>query len=193
MIKQEGSTHIILVIVAVVLVIGVLGFVYWNNSTKDEQRTAVTQEAVVETEDVDTQEVENAMYVTYNGGGLVFEYPSKGWIEADKLDNETLARIQTTDYLEAISLGLESGADIVISETTQEIAPPQAAGVSNVTEIKVDIGEGYTYEVNYEGFRLQALLSTQGPAYIVTMHTASTPTDLEKTIFRRVLTTLKTT
>lgn len=42
--KQQGSSHVILTVVLVVVIVGLLGFIFWQNFVKRmKQRTLITR------------------------------------------------------------------------------------------------------------------------------------------------------
>jgi cytoskeletal protein RodZ len=193
---QTGSVHTVLVIGLVVSLMGALGFIFWQNFI---QAKPISSEAVTNPTQLDStkQEVSEPKKATetYDTKEFTFEYSSEGWQKQEKDNPNELARIETTDFKPSIGMGLESGAQLAVSTTAQQEVP-MLAGVTNVEEIRISGLKGYRYQIEYEGFRLQAIFtdtrSTDAAKnYSITMETVESATPEEIEAFELVLSTLK--
>jgi len=93
--NQSGSAHVVIIIVLVVVLIGALGFIFWQNFIKTDQPTANTSQTVKQDT---TEEAKDGTIV----GSLT--YPSEGIPEdlvvyAQNID--TNKEYSTTKHLEA--------------------------------------------------------------------------------------------
>lgn len=187
--KQVGSAHVVIIIILVIAVIGLLGFVFWQNFISKKtvaQTNDQTQNTQVETtKNTPSAESANAISDTNE---LTFEYPKSGWKEIKGMP-DAIVEIDTNDYVHNQGMGLAAGSSIVIGHTTQQEVP-QGMGEKDIQSIEIDKNKGYKYEMDYEGYRLQAFFTAKNITYLITMETTTTPTDNEKQVFDLVLSTL---
>jgi len=190
--KQNGSALVVFIIVVGVLILGGLGYVAWKNFIYKEPVAPEVgkTEQVTNNEEVQAAE-KNAVYTNDE---LSFEYPASGWKEVDTIEGAgEIARFATDDYVPSVGMGLDSGASFTVYPTFQQEVP-MAHGIYDVKEITVDGNQGYSYYIEYEGYRLQAFFTVKNSDaeknYGITMQTTSKPSAEEKEAFALVLATL---
>ncbi|MFZ1301839.1 MAG: PsbP-related protein [Candidatus Microsaccharimonas sp.] len=80
--RQSGSAHVVIIIVLVVALLGLLGFVFWQNFINKDTATQGTNDTVATTDsDKDVATDDYAGWSTYksDNGGYSFKYPAD-WI-----------------------------------------------------------------------------------------------------------------
>ena len=186
---QKGFAHAVLLIGLLIALIGALGFIFWQNFIHKEPEESQT--SVVGKNHPESKVENNTPVVSNNvfdSDQLSFDYPNE-WQEKKDQYSESVARIESNDFERSVGMGLESGSDLVIEETTQK-NPPQGAGINNIEEIHVDGKKAYRYEIEYEGYRLQAIVPSSEVNYLVTMETSAKPSADQRATFELVLQTL---
>lgn len=188
---QKGSAHAIIVIGLVILLAGALGFIFWQNFLqKDDaegEEVAVSKKQEAPAPKDTVAKVTNQVFTSDE---MTFEYPATGWkVKKSDFGSES-ARIETENYTPSIGMGLDAGADLIVTPSDQKEVP-QGLNAKNVEEIEVDGSKGYKYLLEYEGYRLQAFFTrANGSGYAVTMQTAASPTSVEQAAFDLVIDTL---
>lgn len=186
--KQKGSAHVIAIVVLVIALLGALGFIFWQNFINKPAAKTEVKQSSKSTADTTKSTPVKTNNAKFDSDELTFEYPKTSWNELHGLP-DAVAEIQSDDYKHSMGMGLDSGATIYIGHTGQATVP-QGFGTKDVQEITVDGHKGYKYELDYEGYRLQAFFTASGTTYLVTMETATAPTDSDKKVYDLVLSTL---
>ena len=78
--KQQGSAHVIVIVILVLALLGALGFIFWQNFSKESNDT--TQTTTTEPKDNDTTEEVSTVpdgYIAYEDDalGFSFAYPAE--------------------------------------------------------------------------------------------------------------------
>jgi hypothetical protein len=189
--NQKGSAHVVIIIILVIALLGVLGFVFWQNLIDKNPNTTNKTNSTTTTEKQDL--VPKNENKTFANTELSFEYPNSGWKISDPRSTDEIVGIVSDDYKPYIGLGLESGAALIISRTTQQEVP-NFPGVKDVKEVEIDGNKAYKYVMEYEGYRLQSFFTATTASgeknYAITMETASHVTEDEVKTFDLALKTL---
>ena len=142
--KQTGSTHIIVIVILALAVLGLVGFVFWQNHIKNDapKVTDTTSETT------NSQENQNADKLSYTNEviGVSFDYP-KNWVKVE-CDNTYIQNPKSTVYFGTNNYGVG-----ILEGTTSNLCgggtdfPPQMSvarvGVSDeftATSTDVTIG-----------------------------------------------------
>ena len=109
--RQTGSAHIIIIVVLVVAVIGLLGFVFWQNLNKEEQsNTAPVQNSSQQEESVSTKEFKSQAH------DITFSYPAN-WsvvesVESDSTPQWYVSYVEVLNAQGKVVSSLSTGGEI---------------------------------------------------------------------------------
>ena len=159
--KSKGSALVVVVIILSIAIVGVLGFVVWNNFfVPKDQPTRQPESTPVVTEG----ENENSKNEEYHGEGYTFEYKAEGWkissvsyeLQADDVS------LHTNDY-EPFRMGIKSGATINIYEYSGTLESQinnvkNFPGAEDLKNITINGLKGFSYNSSYEGVRYHTTL-----------------------------------
>jgi len=107
--KQNGSTHIIVIVILVIALLGVLGFVFWQNFTKKDPVTTTSEQKKTTSQPVETVKDPNEGYLVLQDWKIKFKLAT----ESDKI---TYYALPTNDA------GIKKGFDAQYYEfSTKEV------------------------------------------------------------------------
>jgi amino acid transporter len=167
--RQQGSTaHIIIAIVLVVLLLGALGFIFWQNFINNPNPSQTESTTDVETGNDDQPN-------TYETAEYSFTHPESWTLveETNVVDSSTYPSVQTADYAQT-GMGLDAGAMVSVfisttfgHETVDEYAEEmqKLPSVSDVHEITIDGIDAYQGRTDYEGLRWWTIAMKNGKVY----------------------------
>jgi hypothetical protein len=186
--QQQGFAHAFLIITLLVALTGALGFVFWQNFIYEEPKVSSIEATPSEPKPNDDEVV--SQNEIFSNSQVTFEYPRNGWNEVEPKNADEIARLETDNFKPNIGMGLESGASLAITTTTaQDI--PSIPGLTDAKEITIDGDKAFSFALDYEGYRLQAIVFTNRESnYLITMETVSSPTAEEKSVFSSILSTI---
>jgi hypothetical protein len=163
---------VVLIVLGIIL-LGVLGFVVWQNfiapqQTGTDQQTAQTEEAPEVTQNR-----------VYENEELSFSYPETGWTleEVEYTAGEPLTpELKTSDFTQT-GMSIESGAFITVVRGTNETTIDaeyanleQSAAMfslENLQMTEIDGKSAITYFSQYEGARYHMIFVHNGRSYDV--------------------------
>ena len=172
---KRGDAHAIIIIVLVVVIIGLLGFVIWQNYLAPKDDEGKKDAAASKTDSASKSDpVEKKETKTYDGLVVSFEYPVSGW-RVDEVsygeDTQRTPELKTEDYVQ-FGMGIKSGAIITVhvenrKTTTDDEYRKVYAEVynQNADEPKVAKVNGtpvITYNSGYEGMRYHSIFVQNG-------------------------------
>lgn len=173
---QQGSAHVVIIILLVIAVLGLLGFVFWHNFIRSNATPAEEQNMTTSNETTDKGKVEQK---TYTNDDLSFNYPVSGWVVEETRYGEGASltpELKSSDYQQT-GMGVDKGAIISVSmnekSTTidKEYANLQeSASVFGLEDLQKTIVSGksvITYHSAYEGIRYHTVFIHEGKAYDV--------------------------
>jgi len=173
--KQQGSAHLIIVVILVVALMGALGFIFWQNFVKEDAPKPESKSSRT----IDDEMVEaKPTTKTYTAKAFTFNYPEDWvleevqWNSADPTD--VTPEVRTTNYEPNVGMGLKSGAVVSVAENPTTSSPEEEKAnlrQFNATEINdtvVDGAQAISYRLDYEGVRYKTLIYKGSTTYIVT-------------------------
>src|SRR5687768_8592152 len=100
--NQKGSAHIVIIVILVIALLGVLGFVFWQNFMKSD----TTKDASKVTDTQKSENKPNAETLVYHSDsiGIEFKYP-KDWIKIE-CDSTYVENPQNQVYFGTTNKGL---------------------------------------------------------------------------------------
>ena len=119
---KRGDAHAVIIIALVVAIIGLLGFVIWQNylAPKDDKKQETETVEQEKKQEKPVEKTPEETTKTYDGEHYSFAYPKSGWtIQESDYNNENGVRIrevnvQSDDYRQ-FGMAIESGAIITVS------------------------------------------------------------------------------
>ena len=101
--RQIGSAHVVITIVLVVAIIGLIGFVFWQNFIKSDDTLQVSNDT---SEKSSNQDKENANSLSYSNEviGIKIDY-TKDWVKLE-CDNTYVENPQNTVYFGTNNYGV---------------------------------------------------------------------------------------
>ncbi len=118
--KQQGSAHVILVVLLVVSLLGALGFIFWQNFIRKDE--LVKQAETVKA--TEQPKVEEKQHVTdqYVSDAYTFEYLADGWVVSEVPDESEMSgiptpEVKTLNYAAATGMGIDAGALVAVYAT----------------------------------------------------------------------------
>lgn len=179
---QKGSVHIIIVIVLVVALLGALGYIAWQNFSKEDTHQATAQMTET-TKDADKNSTakpdEQPAQSTYKNGAYTFNYLTDGWtLDEERFgDSAPLTpQLKTADYEQA-AMGVDKGAIITVyayDETTTidkkyaEVSSKSSGYAAEDVQKKTLNGvQAVSYHSAYEGIRYHTVFVGNNKVYDV--------------------------
>lgn len=179
--KQQGSAHVVIVVILVVALLSALGFIFWQNFVKqDDPKPESKSSQPVNDEPVEGKPATK----TYTAKAYTFDYPEDWvleemrWNSADPTD--ITPEVRTSNYEPNVGMGLKSGAYVSVAENPTTSSPEEEKAnlrQFNATEIKdvtVDGAPAISYRLDYEGIRYKTLIYNGSTTYIVTYQYGTT-------------------
>jgi len=193
--QRQGGNALVVVIIAIVLVLlGALAFIFWQNSTQDQttsDSTGASDQSQAESQVETQKESVKIEGNIFTGDTVSFEYP-KSWQkvafgfthDSDLSGYYPLQILQSTDYKTDVSgMSVDSGAHIEIDidndrsekDFLAEINELRNYGYITFSEnMDIDGVDAYQYTTNYEGTRNTTKLFKDGHAYSILMRQSGT-------------------
>ena len=168
--KQVGSAHIVIIVILAAAVIGLLGFVFWQNfiSPKD-----VAKSEVSDTTDTQVEQKE------YSNDDFSFKYSTSGWTLGETRygeDGPLTPELKTADYQQT-GMGVDKGAIISVSigdgtatldERYAQLQESSSVfGDEDLQKTTVAGSTAITYHSAYEGVRYHTIFVREGKEYDV--------------------------
>jgi hypothetical protein len=126
--SQKGSAHIIVTIILVVMLLGVLGFVFWQNFVNKSTNTQPAPST--ETEENISKEVTYKTYQT-DTHPISFQYPEAWSIENEKSDDQS-------GFFRSLSIVTDTGNEMSFSVGNQGVGGTCSEN-STVTRSTIDV------------------------------------------------------
>lgn len=76
--KQKGNAHVIIIVVLVIALLGILGFVFWQNFINKESTDAATNQKQVTDQPAEEGKDPNEGYLVLNDWNIKFKLPQTG-------------------------------------------------------------------------------------------------------------------
>ena len=132
--KQAGSTHVIVIIILVLAVLGLVGFVFWQNFVKND-----TTKNTTTSETSNQQEGQNKDRLSYTNEviGVSFDYP-KNWVKVE-CDNTYIENPKNTVYFGTNNYGVG-----ILEGTTSNLCGGGTDFPSQMIITKVNVSGEFT-------------------------------------------------
>jgi len=200
--KQQGSAHVIVVVILVVALLGALGFIFWQNFLKKDE--VAKQSETTKTTDVPKTEAEKEPATkTYEATAYSFEYPADGWV-ADLSTSDgsygsvDAPTVKTLDYVANIGMGVDSGAYVAVyagaPNSTLAEMKQNVIETFNATEVKdttVDGVPALSYRNDYEGTRYVTYVIKNNTSYQIQYQYGGTDPSVYRTGYDTVVKSFK--
>ncbi len=171
--SQKGSVFIVIIVILAAILIGTLGFIFWNSFLSPKQ--VVTEKNTTSTQ---TEVTTPATVKTYETANYSFEYPLTGWQLTEEqygpVADELVPVIKTANWAQT-GMGLDAGGEVVVNVFRKDDTLSQmkkdltefanGTQVKDLTDIKVAGVDGFTYNSAYEGIRYHTVFLHKGFAY----------------------------
>jgi cytoskeletal protein RodZ len=178
--KQSGSAHVIVIGVLVFAVLGLIGFVFWQNfiiPKNQSQKTGTTQTSTSATDPQIQPSTVPSSNATYSGVNFSFQYPTSGWTinKTKYVDTAPLTpELKTNDYA-TMGMGVDKGAivSLNVTDSLKSIDEVYLNRSNLQSGLKpVDLRRAttngmpsVTYNSAYEGIRYHTVLVHGGKEY----------------------------
>lgn len=153
--KQTGSTHIFIIVIVIVAIIGALGFVFWQNYTTKKESSNSTPISEEQKED-EKEAVVAPTTKAYDNEQYEFSYLDDGWKLKEPGSESAGPMVKSNDFTSE-PFRVLTGAVVYInsfpSTTTfeQRLKGNMKSIYTEVAKVKVDGLDADSYKMSYEG------------------------------------------
>ena len=182
--NQTGSAHVVIIIILIAAVLGLLGFVFWQNfikKTSPQTTSQVTKTTATTPVSNSTTTPKAPASAVYSGSGIAFNYPGTGWqtvTPGNYPDTTDVAVIQTSDYSAPNprdSTVQQVGARIVISSGNISTF----GAIAKDHQRSVDNGIGTTSAITtVNGYQTYEVVQTKNNQYDTVIYDGNTRYDI---------------
>jgi hypothetical protein len=134
--RQKGGAHIVITVILVIALLGVLGFILWNNFIAKENGNDSTKKIETKQQNPVTPKVDlYSDWLDYKStaGGFNLKYP-KGWVAKEASDEEMTSAFASTSFA-------PTGNSIITVSSFRSNLTPKAFVESNSTPQVIDSNE----------------------------------------------------
>ncbi|QQG50916.1 MAG: hypothetical protein HZB75_00185 [Candidatus Saccharibacteria bacterium] len=158
--RQIGSVHFIIIIILVVTLLGVLGFVFWQNFINKKDTVNTETNKTIDTAQNEDKSKSDMLTYRNDSIGIEFNYP-KNWIKIE-CDNTNIENPQNKVYFGTTNDGLSivDGKSTQLCEVGSDFPPQMTFSISDDIDdgLYLDYAQSAT-DVMIDGIRAKKYLS----------------------------------